>query len=81
MNNTDRQAPTLEDIEEHETALWIDEQLGRIEALVRTHGGDDEMLEAISYLRNENDRWPIPQVDEMERAGLLTLSDDVAARH
>lgn len=81
MNNTDRQAPTLEDIEEHEAALWIDEQLGRIEALVRTHGADDEMLEAISYLRDENDRWSIPQVDEMERAGLLTLSDNVAVRH
>lgn len=81
MNNTDRQAPTLEDIEEHETALWIDEQLGRIEALILEHGADDEMLEAIRYLREENDRWSIPQVEEMEQAGLLTLSDDGAARH
>ena len=81
MNNTDRQAPTLEDIEEHETALWIDEQLGRIEALILEHGADDEMLEAISYLREENDRWSIPQVEEMEQAGLLTLSDDGAAHH
>lgn len=81
MNNTDRQAPTLEDIEEHETALWIDEQLGRIEALILEYGADDEMLEAISYLREENDRWSIPQVEEMEQAGLLTLSDDGAAHH
>lgn len=81
MNNTDRQAPTLEDIEEHETALWIDEQLGRIEALILEYGADDEMLEAISYLREENDRWSIPQVEEMEQAGLLTLSDDGAGHH
>jgi len=81
MSNTDRQGPTLEDIEEHETARWLDEQLGRIEALILEHGADDEMLEAISYLREENDRWSIPQVEEMEQAGLLTLSDDGAAHH
>ncbi|TNF03800.1 MAG: hypothetical protein EP321_08980 [Sphingomonadales bacterium] len=81
MSNTGRQGPTLEDIEEHETALWIYEQLGRIEALVRAHGADDEMLEAISYLRDENNRWSIPQVEELERAGLLALPDDEAVRH
>lgn len=81
MSNTDRRAPTLEDIEEHETARWLDEQLGRIESLIREHGADDEMLEAICYLRDENDRWTIPRVEELERTGLLALPDDGAACH
>lgn len=81
MTNADRRAPTLEDIEVHETARWLDEQLDRIEALVREHGGDNDMLEAISYVRDENGQWVTSDVEELERAGLLTLSDDGAAHH
>ena len=81
MNNVDRRAPTLESIEAHETARWLDEQLDRIEALVREHGADDDMLEAINYLRDENGQWATSDVGELERAGLLTLSDEGAARH
>lgn len=81
MSNADRRAPTLEDIEEHETTRWLDEQLDRIETLVREHGGDDEMLEAIDYLREENQRWTVSTVEELDRAGRLTLPDDGAACH
>jgi len=55
MNDTGRQAIALDDIEEHETACWLGEQFDRSEHLVREHGGDDEMLEAIRYLRDENE--------------------------
>jgi len=79
MSNIDRQALTLEDIEEHESARWLDEQFGRIEALVREHGADDEMLEAISYLREENDRWAVSNVEDLDRSGRLTLPDDDGA--
>lgn len=81
MSSADRRAPTLEDIEEHETARWLSEQLDRIETLVRAHGADNEMLEAIGYLRDENGGWAMPQVEELERAGRLTLPDDGAACH
>jgi len=81
MSYTDRQAPSLDDIEQHMTGKWVSEQLDRLELLVRENGSDDEMLDVIAFLRDENDRWSIPQVEEMEQAGLLTLSDDGAAHH
>lgn len=66
MNDVGRQTITLDDIEEHETARWIDEQLDRIERLVREHGADDEMLEAISYLREDNKSWVPSKVEELD---------------
>lgn len=73
MNDVGRQTITLDDIEEHETARWIDEQLDRIERLVREHGADDEMLEAISYLREDNASWVSPEVEELDRSGRLLV--------
>lgn len=81
MSNTDRQTPTLVDIEQHMTGKWVEEQLGRLELLVREHGGDDEMLDVIEFLRDENDRWAVTQVEELDRSGRLSLSDDSGARH
>lgn len=63
------------------TGKWIEEQLGRLELLVREHGGDDEMLGVIEFLRDENDRWSVPQVEELDRSGQLSLSEDGGARH
>lgn len=81
MSNIDRQTPTLVDIEQHITGKWVEEQLGRLELLVREHGGDDEMLGVIEFLRDENDGWAVTQVEELDRSGRLSLSDDSGARH
>lgn len=81
MSNTDRQTPTLVDIEQHMTGKWVEEQLGRLELLVREHGSDDEMLAVIEFLRDENDRWTVIQVEELDRSGRLSLSNEGGARH
>lgn len=81
MSNTDRQTPTLVDIEQHMTGKWVEEQLGRLELLVREHGGDDEMLGVIEFLRDENDWWAVPQVEELDRSGRLSLPDGSGAGH
>lgn len=81
MNNADRKVPSLDDIEAHETVQWINEQLGRIEGLVREHGSDEEMLEAIAYLRDENDRWDVPEVEELSKSARLFLSNSGDANH
>ena len=76
MSKTDRQTPTLVDIEQHMTGKWVEEQLGQLE-----HGGDDEMLAVSEFLRDENDWWAVPQVEELDRSGRLSLSNDDGARH
>lgn len=81
MSYTDRQAPNLDDIEQHMTGKWVSEQLDRLERLVRENGADDELLDVIAFLRDENDRWAVSHVEELDRAGLLALPDDQAARH
>jgi hypothetical protein len=52
---------SLDDVEETETSLWVLEQLNRIQELVVEHGADDEMLEAVEYLIEDNDRWINPK--------------------
>lgn len=81
MTNADRRTPTLDDIEQHRTGKWVNEQLDRLELLVRENGADDEMLDVIAFLRDENDWWAVSQVEELDRAGLLALPDDEAASH
>lgn len=81
MSNKDQQTPTLVDIEQHMTGKWVEEQLGRLERLVREHGGDDEMLGVIEFLRDENDWWAVPQVEELDRSGRLSLPDGSGAGH
>jgi len=81
MSHTDRPPPTLDDIEQHMTGKWVNEQLDRLELLVRENGADDEMLDVIAFLREENDWWAVSQVEELDPAGLLALPDDEAASH
>lgn len=81
MNKTKRNAPSLDEIEEYETAQWLGEQLDRIERLVREHGNDDEMLEAISLLREESSRWVAPDIEDLARSGRLSLSNDDGNTH
>jgi len=81
MNDVGRQTITLDNIEEHETARWLDEQLDRIERLVREHGADDEMLEAIQYLRDENEWWTSPDVEELDRSGRLLVPREGGGSH
>lgn len=81
MSYTDRQTPSLDDIEQHMTGKWVSEQLDRLELLVRENGSDDEMLDVIAFLRDENDWWAVSEVEELDRAGLLALPDDEAASH
>lgn len=71
---------TLVDIEQHMTGKWVEEQLGRLELLVREHGGDDEMLAVIEFLRDENDWWAVPQVEELDRSGRLIPLFDPSVR-
>jgi len=73
MKDCDPKVPNLEDIEVHETAQWVDQQLDRIEQLVRENGADEDMLEAISYLRDENDRWSEPGIQSLAHSGKLSL--------
>ena len=53
---------SLDDIEETETSMWLLEQLNRIQKLLVEHGTDDEMLEAVEYLIEDNDRWISPEI-------------------
>jgi hypothetical protein len=62
---------SLEDIEETETGLWIEQQLCRIRGFLVEHGADGETLDAIEYLREENDRWIDPKIAKELRAGKL----------
>jgi hypothetical protein len=54
---------SLDDIEETETSLWILEQLKRIQKLLVEHEADDEMLEAVEYLIEDNDRWICTEIE------------------
>jgi len=58
---TDR-SPDLDDVEETATALWLHEQLPRIQKLIAEHGADDEMLGAVEYLIEENEGWISPEI-------------------
>ncbi len=56
-------ANCLDDIEETKTCLWVFEQLNRIQKLLVEHGADDEMLEAVEYLIEDNERWISPEIE------------------
>ena len=66
-----RRTPSLEDIEETETCLCVEQQLERVHAFLVERGADSEMLDAIEYLREDNDRWIDPKIAEDLRTGRL----------
>jgi hypothetical protein len=70
-HNQTKQSPSPEDIEEAETTLWLGQQLDRIRGYLSEHGADDDMLIAVDYLLEENDRWLDPQIADDLRAGRL----------
>jgi hypothetical protein len=53
---------SLDDIEETAISLWLLEQLNRIQKLLEEHGSDDEMLQAVEYLIEDNERWISPEI-------------------
>jgi hypothetical protein len=58
---------SIEDIEETETSIWIRNQLQRIRDFLQENGGDDEMLDAIDYLEDDNERWIDPKIEKAPR--------------
>jgi len=71
MTTSQKRNPSLEDIEEARTVLWVEQQLRRIRRYLWDHGGDDEMLRVIDYLLEENSEfWGSELVDNL-RAGRL----------
>jgi hypothetical protein len=67
-----KRSPSLEDIEEADTTLWIERQLNRMRRFLSEHGVDDDMLRAVDYLLEENDRWLDLPIAEDLRAGRTT---------
>lgn len=61
--------PTLEDIEETETSLWVVQQLCRIHDFLVEHGADEEMLDVVDYLLEENKDWIDPEIVGNPQAG------------
>jgi hypothetical protein len=55
---------TFDDIEGTETTLWLRTQLVRIREFMLAHDAaeDEEMMEAIDYAIEENERWCDPTV-------------------
>jgi hypothetical protein len=64
---------TLDDIERAETNLWVKRQLDRLQELVLANGEDPEMLEAIEFLREENEWWSDPKADQAINLGRIAL--------
>jgi hypothetical protein len=62
---------SLEDIEETETGLWVEQQLSRIRDFLVARAADSEMLDAVDYLREDNERWIDPEIAQELRAGRL----------
>jgi hypothetical protein len=71
MIDRNARTPSLEDIEETEISLWVEEQLKRIRGFLAERDGDSEMLDAVDYLLEDNDRWIDPQIAKALRAGNL----------
>jgi hypothetical protein len=63
--------PSLEDIEEAETSLWVEQQLNSIRHFLVQHGADKEMLDVIDYLLEENKDWIDPKIANDLRSGKL----------
>jgi hypothetical protein len=65
------QGPSLEDIEETETALWVERQLRRIRVYLFERRVDNEMLEALDMAIEANDFCIDPKLAEDLRTGSL----------
>jgi hypothetical protein len=66
-----RRTPSLEEIEEAETSLWVEQQLNRIRDFLAEHGADEEMLDVVDYLLEDNDFWIDPNIAKDLRSGKL----------
>ena len=64
----------LEDLEEAETALWVREGLDLLENFVRSHNGDDDLLDLIAYLKVDNEQWSNPEFEEQARQAPKSIS-------
>ncbi len=67
----EKRGPSLQDIEEAETGLWVEQQLNRIHDFLMERGADSEMLDAVDYLIRDNSGWIDPQIAKDLRAGNL----------
>jgi len=47
----------LEDLQEAETYLWVKAGLERLEELVQSNSDDPELLDVITYLKQDNELW------------------------
>jgi hypothetical protein len=66
-----KRRPSLDDIEQARTCLWVEQQLNRIRDCLEEHRADDEMLDAVDFLLEENNDWLDPQIARDLRAGKL----------
>jgi hypothetical protein len=66
-----KRSPSLEDIEETETSLWVGDQLNRIRRFLFEGGADCEMVGAVDFLIEDNKSWIDAQIAEDLRAGKL----------
>lgn len=63
--------PSLEDIDETETAPWVERQLRRIRVYLFERRADNEMLEALDMAIEANDFWVDPELAQDLRIGTL----------
>jgi hypothetical protein len=67
-----KREPSLEDIDEAKTSLWVERELNRVRQFLVEHGGDEEMLDVVDFLIAENaEAWLDPQIADDLRAGRL----------
>ncbi|HEX3410316.1 MAG TPA: hypothetical protein VHT00_01245 [Stellaceae bacterium] len=66
-----KREPSLEDIDDAKTCLWVEQQLNRVRRFLIEQGGDEEMLDVVDYLLEENKTWLDPQLADDLRAGRL----------
>lgn len=71
MTDRNLRTPSLEEIEETEMALWIKEQLDRIRDFLTEREADTDMIEAVHFLIEDNERWIAPRIAEDLLAGNL----------
>ena len=58
-----KREPSLEDIDEAKTGLWVERELNRIHQFLIEQGGDEEMLDVVDFLIAENaETWLDPQI-------------------
>ena len=68
----------LQELECVETCRWVREKLDSLEALVIAHSSDPELLEVIEFLRDDNESWTTPAIEEQIEQGKLSLGSDRA---